>query len=113
MNRAQRKDAALQDSADVDVVNVEVGLAPISGSVLTDTQPIFLRFTGVERNGALAARACGAFAKMLSKQLDDRLSLSDIIDDSNLVRNNLPRDEEDEVVEGSESEGEGERSGQE
>ncbi len=51
-------------------------------------------------------RACGVFAKMLSKQLDDRLSLSDIIDDSNLLRNTLPQHEQDEIAGESESEGE-------
>jgi hypothetical protein len=43
---------------------------------------------------------------MLSKQLDDRLSLSDIIDDSNLLRNTLPQHEQDEIAGESESEGE-------
>ncbi len=85
----------------------QVCLAPVHGSVLTDEPPTFLRFTGVELNGALASRASGVFARMLSKQLDDRVSLSDIIDDSNLLRNNLIRNEEEEAVSESEGEGEG------
>jgi hypothetical protein len=70
--------------------------------VLTDEPPIFLRFTGCERNGGLAALARGVFAKMLSKQLDNRVLLSDIIDDRNLLRNNTERLEE-EVPSDSES----------
>ncbi len=60
---------------------------------------------GVERDGGLGARATGAFAKMLCKQLDDRLAVSDIIDDSNLLRNNEER--EDEVANESVDDGEG------
>ncbi len=52
-------------------------------------------------------RACGAFAKMLSKQLDNGVSLLNIIDDSNLLCNSLPLHEEDEIAGESESEGEG------
>ncbi len=89
----------------------QVGLAPINGSVLTDEPPIFLKFTGIDHNRGLSARGSGAFAKMLSKQLDDRVSLSDIIDDSNLVKNNQTHNGEEEVV--SESEAEGEGSGEE
>ncbi len=43
----------------------------------------------------LSARGCSAFAKMLSKQTEDRLCLGDIVDDCNLVQNNTERDEAD------------------
>ncbi len=89
----------------------QVCLAPINGSVLTLEPPIFFRFTGCERNGGLAAQARGVFAKMISRQLDDQVLLSDILDDSNLLRNNTPQVEEEDVP--SDSEGKGEGSGEE
>ncbi len=85
----------------------QVCLAPIHGSVMTDEPPVFLKFTGIERSGGLSARASGLFAKMLSKQLDDRLSLSDVIDDSNLIRLDIQRTEDEEIDSDSDAEGEG------
>jgi hypothetical protein len=55
----------------------------------------------------LAARASGPFANMLGKQLDNCLTLSDIIDDCNLVKNNTTLIEEEELDSISEAEGEG------
>ncbi len=70
-----------------------------------------MRFTSVERNGGLTAGASGVFAKMLSKQLDNQVSLSDRIDSSDLLRIYTEQNEEEEVF--SESEAEGEGSGEE
>ncbi len=59
----------------------------------------------------MAALASGPFANMLGKQLDYHLTLSDIIDDGNLVatlvKKNTTLIEEEELDSISEAEGEG------